>query len=700
MSAERLHPSLLHHIVSTLGWRRLRPLQEMAIAPILDGEHALLVAPTAGGKTEAAVFPLLSRQLSEPWQGLSVLYLCPLRALLDNLEPRLRGYAELVGRRVGLRHGDTPAGVRRRLLQEPPDLLLTTPESLEAMLVSPRVDARRLFADLRAVVVDEIHAFAGDDRGWHLLAVLERLERLAGSPVQRIGLTATVGNREALLAWLTGDSGGRVVAAPGAVGQAAEPEIVLDHVGSLDNAALVLAKLHLGEKRLVFCDSRARVEKLVHALRELGVRTHVSHSSLSADVRRQAERAFAEEGDGVIVATSTLELGLDIGDLDRVVQIDAPPSVASLLQRLGRTGRRPGTRANCLLLTTNPRAFALAAAQLVLWREGYVEPVEPPPRPLHVFAQQILALALQEKALGRFDWRAWIGAMPGFAAVASSDLEKVIEHMLECEILFEDQGILGFGVEGERTFGRRNFLEILSVLTQPPIFQVLHGIHPLGTLDQTFLTSGEPPDLLLGGRTWRVRRIDWPKRRVWVSPSSGRGRSSWIGEGRPLERIHAEAVRRVLGGIDPPGMSRRAHAALAELRSAHPWLPTTDTDTTILAPSTDGRGWSWWTFAGTRVNAVLARALEADGTKARADGLAVTLPETPAATTARAAVDAVRALPIEALRPVASPRAVAGLKLSACLPEAMAVEILRVRWEDCEGVRGGLGRGVVVGGGF
>lgn len=204
--ADRLHPALLHHVVNTLEWTELRPLQDAAVDPVVAGSDALLLAPTAGGKTEAAVFPLLSRMAAESWTGLSVLYVCPLRALLNNLEPRLAAYAGWLGRRAALWHGDVADSRRRSLLREPPDVLLTTPESLEAMLIGVRVDPEAFFADLRVVVVDEVHAFAGDDRGWHLLAVLERLAGVAGRPLQRIGLSATVGNPADLLRWLQGSN--------------------------------------------------------------------------------------------------------------------------------------------------------------------------------------------------------------------------------------------------------------------------------------------------------------------------------------------------------------------------------------------------------------------------------------------------------------------------------------------------------------
>ena len=206
---DRLHPVVVHHIVNTLGWPSLRPLQEEAAGPVLDGADALLLAPTAGGKTEAAVFPLLTAMDTQRWSGLSVIYVCPLKALLNNLLPRLENYASWLGRRAAIWHGDVGASARQRILRDPPDILLTTPESLEAMLISLKVEHGRLFAGLRAVVVDEVHAFAGDDRGWHLLAVLERLTRVTGRPIQRIGLSATVGNPAELLGWLQGSGRGQ-----------------------------------------------------------------------------------------------------------------------------------------------------------------------------------------------------------------------------------------------------------------------------------------------------------------------------------------------------------------------------------------------------------------------------------------------------------------------------------------------------------
>src|SRR5205823_12518424 len=180
----------------------------------------------------------------------------------------------------------------------------------------------------------------------------------------------TVGNPEEMLEWLSsGSKRNRNVVGPLPASKQT-PEVQLDYVGTLENAAKIISLLHRGEKRLVFCDSRSRVEQLTLLLRERQVETFVSHSSLGVDERRAAEHAFAQRQNCVIVATSSLELGLDVGDLDRVIQIDAPVTVSSFLQRMGRTGRRAGSTSNCLFLATSDESLLRAAALVRLWQIG------------------------------------------------------------------------------------------------------------------------------------------------------------------------------------------------------------------------------------------------------------------------------------------------------------------------------------------
>lgn len=603
----RLHPVVQHHIVNSLGWQGLRPLQTESIDPVLSGSDALLLAPTAGGKTEAAMFPLLTRMEAEQWEGLSVLYICPLKALLNNLEPRLSTYAAWLGREASVRHGDTAAGVRKRQSLSKPSVLLTTPESLEAMLVSTLLDAPHMFGDLRAVVVDEVHAFAGDDRGWHLLAVLERLSAVAGRDLQRIGLSATVGNPEALLKWLQGAARTRprTVVAPPAPGAAAT-ELTLDYVGSVSNAAKVVSSIHLGEKRLVFADSRKTVESLAVELRSRDVETHVSHSSLSVDERRRAETAFAEARNCAIVSTSTLELGIDVGDLDRVIQLGAPNTVASVLQRLGRTGRRPGASRNMTFLATEDGEFLRAAALLLLLGEGFVEPIVAPSGPRHVAAQQFLGVCLQKGRISLAEESQW---MAGLGLADAPDLKAIATWLVATGHLDEDQGLAFVGPQAEAKYGRRNFMELLAVFTAAPEVTVIHGRREIGSVDPMILMSKVqgPRIIALAGRPWEVTHIDWKRKRAYVDPSDRAGKSKWSGEPRAYSFELSDAIRRLLLGDTPAGvqLSGRALLRLDALRDEFA-SRVSDGSTVVVE---HGSGLRWWTFAGARANAVLTAAL-------------------------------------------------------------------------------------------
>lgn len=679
----RLHPSLEHHIVNTLEWPGLRPLQAAAVAPVLDGKDALLLAPTAGGKTEAAVFPLLSRMEADGWTGLSVLYVCPLKALLNNLLPRLEIYAGWLGRRVALWHGDVTTAQRQAILRNPPDILLTTPESLESMLVSAKVDHHAWFADLQAIVVDEVHAFAGDDRGWHLLCVLERLTHLCERPIQRLGLSATVGNPPELLSWLQGSSKrpAQVVAVDS--DGSAPPDVQLDYVGSVPNAARVIAALHRGQKRLVFCDSRRLVEQLGASLRELGVTVFLSHASLSMNERRRAEQAFTESRDCVIVATSTLELGIDVGDLDRVIQINAPASVASFLQRLGRTGRRAGTSRNCLFLALTGDDLLTCAGLLLLWGRGYVEPIEPPPAPQHIVAQQILALALQEHRIGAELWQEWWNGLDLFGP---SSL-PVAKHLVADGFLETDGPLWFIGPEAEKRFGHRHFMELTAVFTAPPEFTVVNGREEIGKTDPSLLTASVdgPRLILLAGHTWRVTWIDWKRRRCFVDPyEGGGGRARWVSSGiGGASFAVARAMRDVLLGENPPvRLSRRAADALTHVREDN--LETVHPGGTLIVRTSSG-DLRWWTWAGYGANVTLQATLGslADQSQ-RADDLYlrlrgdISLEEWRIATTG----------PAQRLRlPEIDEKALSGLKFNAALPRHLAIATLAARVADTYGAR-------------
>lgn len=607
-AVDRLSPAVRYQVANGLGWSGLRPVQALATEAILDGANCVVLAPTAGGKTEAAFLPLLSLMDTEDWRGVSVLYLAPIRALLNNQEARLSKLTGLIGRRAAKWHGDVNESARKRIVDEPPDVLSITPESLEALLLSTRMPARRVLAHLRAVIVDEVHAFAGDDRGAHLVALLERVSRIAEADLQRIGLSATVGDPEVIVSWLSGSSlrPQRVVDAGGA---RRPPELALDYVGNLDNAAQLVDRLYPGTRRLVFVDSRRRVEELVHRLAQRGVDVYLSHSSLSLSQRTAAEKAFEEGSNCVIVATSALELGIDVGDLDHVIQIDAPSSVSSFLQRMGRTGRRAGTTANCTFLATDDESLLQAAAIIELFRSGFVEPASPSSWSPHVLAHQAIALAMQEQGAAAHAWWSWLEGCAAFRDITAEERDAVVRHMVASDILVEGDARLALGARGEKLYGARNFLDLYAVFSSPRVLRVMHGQNEVGVIDASFLQDrdGASPNFVLAGRPWRLLGIDWRGGTCGVEPAEAGGYPRWFGQPVSLGRPLCQAMRRVLSGAGvDPSWSKRATTALQVQRETHAFL---DGDLLPLDRAEDGRV-RWWTFGGGAGNRVLAGLLE------------------------------------------------------------------------------------------
>ena len=682
---DRLHPALQYHIVNSLGWRDLRPLQDDVIPSVLEGSDHIILAPTAGGKTEAAMFPLLSRMAAEEWQGLSILYVCPLRALLNNLYDRMRRYCSFVGRRAAIWHGDVRMSEKKAILREPPDVLMTTPESLEGILISPNKDHRALLSNVRAIVVDEIHAFAGDDRGWHLLFVLQRIADFSKhSRIQRLGLSATVGNPDDLIEWLAAG-----VSLNPRIYRPSEPsteaaDVKVDFVGSLENAATVISRLHRGEKRLAFVDSRSKAEELGKRLRELGVDVYVAHGSLSREQRMISEQAFAERTDCVMVATSVLELGIDIGNLDRIIQVESPSNVAGFSQRMGRTGRRAETERNCLFLATKPDSLLKSCALIELWKNGFVEPALPPERPLHIVGQQIMALALQNSGIGRDRIVRQLSAPLKLAGVPEGDIQGLLDWMISTDIMFDDSGIISMGSRGEEEFGRRHFLDLVSVFCTPPLFTVRHGRQDVGYVDPlTFTQKREKPwYILLAGKSWKVNSIDWKRKRAYVEPVSAGGRSRWFGLGPNMSFELCQAHKKVLtGSFAREWWSQRAVHTIGGVRQEFAWVPQ---DETVITYGEANRV-EWWTFAGTKGNATLAAGLSQQlGMEVLSDPFFVRTASRCDVGDVYDAIAEIRKLNPTLWNPAVSEHALRGLKFNACIADDVARSILQSRLKDVQ----------------
>lgn len=690
MSAfDRLHPNLRHAIVHDLGWRVLRPVQELAIEAILDGANAVVLAPTAGGKTEAAMFPLLSRILSEGLRPVSALYICPIRALLNNQEQRLKAYARMVGLDAFKWHGDVAQSEKRRFREFPAHILMTTPESLEAMLMNRPDETAGLFAALSMVVVDEIHAFAEDDRGAHLVAILERLTRFCGRDLQRIGLSATVGNPQEIGPWLAGSSrrSFRLVDPERpAVPRDLSVDIVEDDGGIIRR----VLEIGLGRKSLVFAETRSGVESIAAALQGHGVDTFVHHGSVSREDRERAEARFERGSNTAIVCTRTLELGIDVGDLDHVIQINAPRTVSAILQRMGRTGRRAGTVANCHFLCENEEQALQASGMLRLLTRGWVEDVRPDDRAAHVLAHQILALSMQELGVGRSDVLPWVAGAACFAGLGQEAVDNLVTTMLAREILYESEGRLTLGKEGERLYAGKNFLELYAVFATPPVLTVKHGRMEIGTLDAPFMRSQEdgkgPGVFRLAGRPWQVTEIDWRRAICFVEPADAAKPPKWGGGGGFLSYEICQSIKAVLAeDVLYPWLRPSAAMDLRALRLGYRDVVQAGT----AAIELNSTGATWHTFAGGAANAAFVAALARRGADWTCGNLDISTKDPLAAAAAVADIAALGERDLEAdARDAAAMRIPKGLsKFQPCLPRDVELDLAVRRRFDPERAR-------------
>ena len=609
----RFPPRLQHAIVSNLGWSSLRPVQELAGEMLLEGKNAVILAPTAGGKTEAAIFPVIAGLMEREPEGVGAIYVAPIKALLNNQKERLGTYTEMVGLRRFVWHGDTADSTKQAFLREPAELLMTTPESLEVMLLSPRVPTKPLFSDLRVVIVDEVHAIAGTDRGTHLLSVVERLLRFTDNDVQRIGLSATVGNPEEILTWLGGSSQRQgAVVDPLKVPARRELGIILrDTTSELANEAGAAAQ---GRKSLFFCQTRATTEAVAERMRGQGTDVFVHHSSVSLEERQAAEERFHHGTDACIVCTSTLELGIDVGDLDRVFQSNAPSTVSSFMQRMGRTGRRKGQTANTTFLCDTPDAVLQAIALIELARESWVESVPPQTRCWPVLVHQLLALTLQFGAVSAEACWEQLSRVPDFQGIKRKEFDRLVAHMLKKDYLFEAGGLLSMGEIAEKIFGKKNFMEIYAVFSTPLLYRVQTGAgKDIGSLEQAFVDRlvDEMSSFLLGGRAWTVEHVNHQDHTVRVREAPRGKKPSWGGFIPQLLGYEiCQKVKHVLTDqAEYPYLDPEAARVLkAHREDLGGLLRRTGPAVQVEA----GAGY-WWTFAGGRINHALKYGLEVVG---------------------------------------------------------------------------------------
>ena len=587
--------------------------QELGWPAIARGGNVLIQAPTGSGKTLAAFLTGIDRLNETPGAGLRLLYVSPLKALNYDIERNLRGPlagldSELT---VGVRTGDTPADERRRMLKSPPDILITTPESLYLLLTS---QARETLHGIETVILDEVHAVAGSKRGAHLALSLERLERLLDGPLQRIGLSATQRPLEEIGRFVAGtgrdielvDAGRRKeldleVVVPledmrelDATISSNEPPVVdgsfiTTGTGptsrsiwpSIYPAILELVREH--RSTIVFVNNRRLAERLALRLNELAgeelARAH--HGSLAREQRIQIEELLKAGRIPCLVATSSLELGIDMGAVDLVVQVESPKSVARGLQRVGRAG-------HTLESVSKGRIFPKFRADLLesavvarAMREGEIEETHIPRNPLDVVAQQVVAICADEEISVEDLHRLVRGAYP-FADLSRAALENVLDMLagrypsdefaeLRPRIVWDRVG----GVVRGRTGARRLAVTNAGTIPDRGLFGVylVDGGGRVGELDEEMVYEAREGQIfLLGASSWRIESIT--RDRVLVSPAPGVPGVApfWKGEGvgRPAElgeRI-GKATRELVALDDEQAEERLAVEYHLERRAA------------------------------------------------------------------------------------------------------------------------------------
>jgi len=563
-------------LVAERGWASLTRAQEGAIPAILSGANVLIMAPTGAGKTEAALLPILS--IIERMGGVepvAVLYITPMKALINDLYHRISWWARRLGLRVARKHGDTPARERSRRLRSVPHILITTPESLKIDLDwSPRF--RVYLRNLRWVIVDEIHELMASKRGAQLVLLLERLQRIAGRDLQRIGLSATLGDPESALAMLAGSSG-----RPRVVVNASDERGLRLRVRYIPEGArrpwIESARMVLGEldpPSLIFVNSRYTAEKLGEALEALGVDDiFVHHSSVSAELRQEAEERLKRGDLRAIVCTKTLELGIDVGQVRKVIQYRPPGSVASLLQRVGRSGHVVGGVSEGSIIALGPTDFMEALAEARLALKGRVEPTTIKRIPLDVIVKEILGVALAASR-GDSGWidleevYEYVKSAPNTSYLSRDEFQRLINYLEHKGLLKTENGRARLGPtffkiwrfrssNGEKAWLGKEFSEFFSTIPSRDSFTVKHGDLVVGHVDSSFvyryLRAGDT--IRLAGRAWMVRRIDERSMRVDVEPAEAVAEIPlWRGEGPRRHKMVALEAGRLLADMNTYGL--------------------------------------------------------------------------------------------------------------------------------------------------
>ncbi|MBE6647096.1 MAG: DEAD/DEAH box helicase [Ruminococcaceae bacterium] len=584
-------PDFIREYIYSHSWESLREVQIAAAKSIFETENNLLLtSSTASGKTEAAFFPILSLLHEDPSASVGVLYIAPLKSLINDQFERLEELLDMTGVKVTHWHGDVAMSHKKRLLEKPSGILQITPESLEAMLINRSNDIPRLFGDLRFIVIDEIHTLTGTDRGNQIICQLSRIAHLIGYHPRRIGLSATIGDPSLAAEWLCADSG-RGIDTPSLPQEKIRWRLGLEHfyiqnpeietpaekkekesataADSYDNVKQkkpytvdpgyeYIYDCVKDKKSLVFSNSREETEYICATLRQIASLRQdddrhilIHHGNLSASLREEAEMKMRNDEDHAITcATVTMELGIDIGRLERVVQIEAPNTVSSFLQRLGRSGRRGDPPEMMMVFREEDPLPNTPLPQLIPWEllrgiaiiQLYIEErfIEPPQRkqlPFSLLFHQTLSVLASSGELTAKRLAHRVLSLPPFKAVSDEDYKTLLVSMLNNDFIemTEEKGLI-VGLSGERLLKSFKFY---AVFKDSEDFTVRCGSDEIGTI------TTPPPvgdRFALAGRVWEVEELDIQHKLVYVKKVDGKMEISWPGD---FGEIHTKILKRM-----------------------------------------------------------------------------------------------------------------------------------------------------------
>lgn len=606
---DRYAPFIQDYIYRS-GWQMLRGVQNAAGEAIFGGQdNVLLTASTASGKTEAAFFPILTLLAEDPPHSVGVLYIAPLKALINDQFGRLSELCAEADIPVTRWHGDAPQTQKRKLLRKPRGVLQITPESLESLLINKHMEIPSLFGDLRFIVIDEIHSLLRGDRGLQTFCLIERICKLAGCDPRRIGLSATIGDPEAAGQFLAAGSGrptviprfegGREVwrlsmehffnTAPQAdegrtdLPDTPVPEPPTDTAPKAADPGIGYIFEHTrGKKCLVFTNSREECEAVCQSLRQYCEANHepdrflIHHGNLSASYRESAEEEMKDDDSLLSVcATATLELGIDIGKLERAFQIDAPFTVSGFLQRMGRTGRRGDPAEMWFVMREDhpePRALmpemipwyliqGIALVQLYI-EERFVEPPRTGRLPFSLLYHQTMSTLASCGEMTPAELASRVLPLAPFHRVTQQDYRTLLRHLIGIDHISQtENGGLIVGLTGERIVNNYKFYAVFQENVE---YSVRAGSEELGTIVKPPPTGEK---IAIAGRVWLVEEVDHKKREVYCTLVKGNIPAYFGDVAGDIHTHILERMYRVLAEQQNyPYLMRHAVCRLAEAR--------------------------------------------------------------------------------------------------------------------------------------